>query len=67
MIGLATSCCFNHHSNKQICTPALVQGGGCWKSSFLAFYVTKKMLLESFFSKQKLSCLDVFADSKFVS
>ena len=52
MIGLGTSCCFNHHSNKQICTLALVPGGGCWKSPFLALLCYKKMLLGSFFSKQ---------------
>ena len=53
MIGLGTSCCFNHHSNKHICTPALVPGGGdVGRVLFLRFYVAKKILLESFFIKQ---------------
>ena len=56
MIGLGKSHCFNHRSHKQIYTPALVHvqeagGKNVGRVLFLAFYVTKKMLLESFFSK----------------
>lgn len=56
MIGLGKSHCSNHRSHKQIYTPALVHvqeagGENVGRVLFLAFYVTKKMLLESFFSK----------------